>query len=308
MDTSKMRMFGIVSSAVGPSSGAGGGADDLRPVIRTFYDHVGTVTSLAFHPRQPMLFTGSTDKTVKVFDLTRGGINKKALYSISDVSPVNVVAPHPCGDYVFVGTCHPVIRMYDIHTQSCFSAYHQSNHHTGAITDLKTSSDGSAFVSTSMDGNIQFWDGINNRVANRLVGAHSGQPVYSCQWSRNNRYVLTTGGDHRARLWDVRTGKQLLVYAANPNSMNCEYMSAQFLHNEDYVLVCSSEYMEADVTVFDTRTGSVLIPKLGIHQNTPCRCIAASPTDKTFLTGGDDFKVRYVDISVEGGDEDMVQE
>ena len=31
----------------------------------------------------------------------------------------------------------------------------------------------------------------------------------------------------------------------------------------------------------------------------PVRCLANSPTDKTFLTGGDDFKVRYVEMSAE---------
>ena len=299
MDTSKMRMFGIVQSAAGIGTQQ---TDDLRPVIRTFYDHVGTVTSLAFHPRQPMLFTGSADKTVKVFDLTRGGINKKALYSISDVSPINVVAPHPCGDYVFVGTGHPVIRMYDIHTQSCFSAYHQSNHHSGAILDIKTSSDGSIFASASADGNVHLWDGVNNRVINRLVAPHAGQPVLSCQWSRNNRYLLTTGGDHRARLWDVRTGRQLMIYTAQSRSSKCEYMQAQFTHNEDYVLISSSEFTDSDVSLLDARTGALLVPKLGLHAGGPCRCIASSPSESTFITGGDDFKVRYVDILPAEGD------
>jgi len=300
MDTSKMRMFGIVQSATVAGQQQ---SDDLRPVIRTFYDHVGTVTSLSFHPRQPMLFTGSADKTVKIFDLTRGGINKKAMYSISDVAPINVVAPHPCGDYVFVGTGHPVIRMYDIHTQSCFSAYHQSNHHTGGILDIKTSSDGSIFASASADGNVHLWDGVNNRVINRLISPHAGQPVLSCQWSRNNRYLLTTGGDHRARLWDVRTGRQLMIYTAQPRSNKCEYMQASFSHNEDYILIASSEFTEADVSLMDARTGSLLVPKLGLHAGGPCRCLASSPSESTFITGGDDFKVRYVDIAAPGAEQ-----
>ena len=302
MDTSKMRMFGIVQSAAGVGQQA---HEDLRPVIRTFYDHVGTVTSLSFHPRQPMLFTGSTDKTVKVFDLTRGGINKKALYSISDVAAINVVAPHPCGDYVFVGTNHPVIRMYDIHTQSCFSAYHQSNHHTGPILDIKTSSDGSVFASASADGNVHLWDGVNNRVVNKLVAPHAGQPVLACQWSRNNRYLLTTGGDHRARLWDVRTGRQLMIYTAQPRSTRCEYMQASFSHNEDYILIASSEFNEADVSLMDSKTGSLLVPKMSLHAGGPARCIAASPSEPTFITGGDDFKVRYVDIVPPGTEQEF---
>ena len=292
MDTSKMRMFGVVTS------GRDQAMDDLRPVIRTFYDHVGTVTSCAFHPRQPLLFTGSVDKTIKVFDLTRGGINKKAMTSITDVSPVNVVTPHPCGDFVLVGTQHPVVRLYDVNTQQCFSSYHQNVQHGGPITDIKAASDGSVFASTSVDGNVLLWDGVSNRVVNRLTGMHNTQPIFSVQWSRNNRYLLTSGGDHRARLWDVRTGRQLMVYADQPRSQSCASMLACFAHNEDFIMMASSACEEADVTLVDSRTGSMVVPTMGLHQG-PVRCLANSPTDKTFLTGGDDFKVRYVEMSAE---------
>lgn len=283
MDTSKMRMFGLVQHS---------SMEDLRPVVRTFYDHVGTVTALSFHPRQPVLFTGSADKTVKIFDLTKGGVNKKAQASITDVSAVNVVQPHACGDFLLVGTQHPVIRLYDVTTQQCFCSYQQSSHHAGPINDVRSADDGSAFASASADGSVFLWDGINNRVINRLPNAHNGQPVFSAQWSRNNRYLLTTGGDHRARLWDMRTGKQLIVYAAQPGSMSCLLMTASFTHNEEFIVVGS----DSDVSLLDARTGSVMVPSLGI----PVRSLAASPTDNTFLTGSDDFKVRYVELSEEG--------
>jgi cleavage stimulation factor subunit 1 len=144
---------------------------------------------------------------------------------------------------------------------------------------------------------------VNNRVINRLISPHAGQPVLSCQWSRNNRYLLTTGGDHRARLWDVRTGRQLMIYTAQPRSNKCEYMQASFSHNEDYILIASSEFTEADVSLMDARTGSLLVPKLGLHAGGPCRCLASSPSESTFITGGDDFKVRYVDIAAPGAEQ-----
>ena len=88
-----------------------------------------------------------------------------------------------------------------------------------------------------------------------------------------------------------------MVYSTLSASSSCEYMSATFVHNEEFILTCSSEFSDGtDGTIFDSRSGSVLVPRLGLHQNSACRSIAASPSDKTFLTGGDDFKVRYVDI------------
>jgi len=39
-----------------------------HPVIRTLYDHIDEVTCLRFHPREPLLASGSRDFTVKIFD------------------------------------------------------------------------------------------------------------------------------------------------------------------------------------------------------------------------------------------------
>lgn len=316
MDTSRMRMFGVVSGTAraGLRSAANRAdqPDELRPVIRTYYDHVGTVTSLSFHPRQPILFSGSVDKTVKMFDLTRGGVNKKAMVSISDVSPVTCVHPHACGDFVLVGTQHPVVRLYDISTQQCFTSYHQTtsvvSQHRATVTDIKSASDGSVFASTAMDGNVLLWDGVANRAVNRLVGQHNMQPVYSCQWSRNNRYLLTGGGDHRIRVWDVRTGRQLLVYAPQPRSQQCSNLLFSFLHGEEYLLAASSDAEESDVALIEATTGSVVIPKFDLHAGGPARCLATCPTDLTFISGGDDMKVRYVELSagdLEGADADV---
>jgi cleavage stimulation factor subunit 1 len=298
MDTSKMRMFGIVTAA---AAGGQQQMDELRPVIRTFYDHVGTVSTLAFHPRQPMLFTGSYDKTIKVFDLTRGGINKKAQCSITDVSAVNVVAPHPCGDYVLVGTYHPVVRLYDIHTQQCYSSYYQIHQHGGSVVDVKPASDGSVFASSSVDGNVIFWDGVSNRMINKMPQPHLGHPVHSLQWSRNNRYVLTAGGDHRARLWDMRMGKELLVYTDQPKS-KCDWISAKFVQNEELIMIAAtSNGVEhspdslVDITFLESRTGAMVVSKSGLHPG-PVRCIAASPCDRTILTGCEDSKVRYIEV------------
>ena len=296
MDTSKMRMHGLVPNVPGMHHGA---ADELRPVIRTFYDHVGTVSCMSFHPRQPILFTGSFDKTVKIFDLTKGGVNKKAQASISDVSPVRVVTPHACGDYILVGTAHPVVRLYDTTTQQCFSSYHVGSNHEGAINDLKCASDGSVFASASADGTIKLWDGVNNRAVNKLPSPHHGSAVLGLQWSRNNRYLLSTGGDNRIRLWDMRTGKQLLVYCPQPKVGVCTSMTASFMHGEEYIVCSSTSADDAEITLLNAKTGSVLIPKMGVHAGAPTRSLAASPNDNTLISGCEDSKVRYIEVNDE---------
>lgn len=47
-----------------------------HPVIRTLYDHMEEVTCLEFHPRDPILASGSRDCTVKLFDFSKAAAKK----------------------------------------------------------------------------------------------------------------------------------------------------------------------------------------------------------------------------------------
>ena len=240
---------------------------------------------------------------MKIYDLTRPTQNKKAQSSVTDVSAVNVVSCHPCGDFLFVGTHHRAVRLYDTTTMQCYSSYHHASQHAGAINDIKSSADGSMFASVSSDGSIFVWDGINHRVVNRIPHAHTGQPVFTCQWSRNQRYLLTAGGDNRARLWDLRTGKMLLVYSGPSSAQQCEYISATFAAHERIILLASTDTQEnGDLSLIDSKTGSLLLKKANLHEKA-VRALAANPTDKTFLTASDDARVRFFDIETSGNAE-----
>ena len=106
-------------------------------------------------------------------------------------------------------------------------------------------------------------------------------------------------------------GKELLVFSPDPRSQSCSGLLASFLSGEDYIAAASSE---GEVALIDTLTGSVVIQNMELHQG-PARCLATCPTDKTLITGGDDFKVRYVELSTasmegveEAGDMDFGDE
>ena len=47
------------------------------------------------------------------------------------------------------------------------------------------------------------WDGVSNRCVGTFVKAHDGDEVCSVVFSRNSKYLLTSGRDSVARLWDL---------------------------------------------------------------------------------------------------------
>jgi len=265
----------------------------MKPITRTLQDHLGSITCLAFHPTNPTLFSGSKDKAVKIFDLTRPPGHKKAFSVLQDVHPVRCLSIHPCGDFLMVGTNHQAVRLYDLQTLSCFTSFYQEHHHGGAINDLRCTSDGKVFASASSDGSVHLWDAVTHRVINRLPNAHGGNAVTSLRWSRNMRYLLSSGSDGRHRLWDVRQGQEVFCMGFGPRA--CEFSTAVFAAGERYVVSAGSNTRAGDVSLFDAQTGSPVFMKLGIHL-LPVHALEASPVDRSIMTGCDDDKARYFAI------------
>ena len=54
---------------------------------------------LEFHPKEPILASGSLDFTVKLFDYSKASA-KKAFKPITDAAPITCMSFHPTGDYL----------------------------------------------------------------------------------------------------------------------------------------------------------------------------------------------------------------
>ncbi|CAJ1374322.1 unnamed protein product [Effrenium voratum] len=292
LDTARMRV--CAASTEGPVGRMRVTEEELmKPIVRVLQDHIQGVTCTAFHPTNPTLFSGSLDKSVKIFDLTRPPGHKKAFSVLQDVYAVHSICIHPCGDFLFVGTAHQAVRMYDLQTLSCFTTSHQEQHHNAGINDLRCCSDGKILATASMDGSIKFWDAVGNQVVNTLSKAHSGSSVTSVRWSRGQRYVLSSGNDGRTRLWDVRMGREVFCMGFGPRS--ADFSTASFLNGERYIAAANSNVRLSDVSFFDSTTGSPVFMKLGVH-NVPVHALETSPVDKTIMTGCDDERARYFSI------------
>lgn len=160
-----------------------------HPVIRTLYDHLEEVTCLEFHPREPILVSGSRDFSIKLFDYSKASV-KKAFRTITDADQIRCLSFHPTGDFLVVGTNHPVVRLYDVNTSSCFVCSIPNHQHTQGITSIKYSPDAKTFASTSKDGSIKLWDGVSNRCINTFAKAHDGSQVCSATFTRNGKVCI----------------------------------------------------------------------------------------------------------------------
>ena len=54
---------------------------------------------------------------------------------------------------------------------------------------------------------LQLWDGVSNRCVNTFQDSHEGASVATVRFSKNTKYVLSSGRDSKARLWELSSGQ-----------------------------------------------------------------------------------------------------
>ncbi|KAL3689682.1 hypothetical protein R1sor_015991 [Riccia sorocarpa] len=137
----------------------------IRPVIRTFYDHIQPINDLDFHPQSAVLISGAKDRTIKFFDFAKSAA-RRAFRVIQDTHNVRSVAFHPCGDYLLAGTDHPIAHLYDVNTLQCYlSSQLHDSHIGGAINQVSPYGDWTVYEGVVDTAGILFlerWRDMNS--------------------------------------------------------------------------------------------------------------------------------------------------
>ncbi|KAH9722257.1 cleavage stimulation factor subunit 50 [Citrus sinensis] len=162
----------------------------VRPVIRTFYDHIQPINDLDFHPQNTVLISGGKDHTIKFFDFSKATA-KRAFRVIQDTHNVRSVSFHPSGDFLLAGTDHPIAHLYDVNTFQCYlSANVPEISVNGAINQVRYSSTGGMYVTASKDGAIRLWDGVSANCVRSIVGAHGTAEATSANFTKDQRWNI----------------------------------------------------------------------------------------------------------------------
>ncbi|KAF0288703.1 Cleavage stimulation factor subunit 1 [Amphibalanus amphitrite] len=261
-----------------------------HPVIKTLYDHVDEVTWLEFHPRLPLLASGSRDTNIKIFEYSKSSV-KKATTVISDAIPVRCFSFHPSGDYMAVGTDHTAVRVYDIATAQCYVNPFNKEHHTNRVTSTQWSPDARVYVTGSNDGSIKLWDGVSSRCVNTFPKAHDGAGISSVVFSKNGKYVLSSGKDSMVKLWELSTSRCLIAYTGAGIIGKQQHRSrAIFNHTEDFVML--PDEATKSLCSWDARNASRK-QLMSLCHNSPVRHIIHSPVTSAFMSCSDDFRARF---------------
>lgn len=143
----------------------------------TLRSHFDGVRTLAFHPIEPVLLTGSEDHTLKLWNLQKtvpakktAALDVEPLYTFrGHTGPVLSLVMAPSGDRCFSGSLDSTIRLWNLPNCNVdpYDAYdpdvlaHVLVGHTDAVWDLSVEAGNGGSVrhllSSSSDGSVRLW-------------------------------------------------------------------------------------------------------------------------------------------------------
>jgi serine/threonine protein kinase/WD40 repeat protein/tetratricopeptide (TPR) repeat protein len=154
----------------------------------------------AFSPNSQLVALALPDYSIRIYELPSGAVWK----DLPPGPPVRLLQFHPDGRRLAVVTGNTVQIRDRIDGKELATFDHPAKVHS-----LAWRADGMVFATGCFDSDIYLWSVEDSGRLLRIVKGHLGS-VFSVAFSRGGDLLVSDGWDSTSRLWDPRTGQQLL--------------------------------------------------------------------------------------------------
>ncbi|CAA0369136.1 unnamed protein product [Arabidopsis thaliana] len=199
--------------------------------VRNFVSHTKNVMAVGFQYTGHMMYSGSEDGSVKIWDLRV----RECQREFRSVSPVNTVVLHPNQTELISGDQNGNIRVWDLRADLCSCELVPE---VGTpIRSLTVMWDGTMVVAANDRGTCYVWCSLCERQTMtefeplHKLQAHNSHILKCLLSPGNNRYLATASSDKTVKIWNldgfklekVLTGHERWVWDCD-FSMDGEYL------------------------------------------------------------------------------------
>ena len=252
-----------------------------EPVVRepiTLDGHLDVVESVVLSPDGQRLVSGSSDKTLKLWDAADGE-EVKTLTGLSH--RVLCLAFAPKGNGVAIGSAEETFRIWDVEKGEELQVF---SGHSDSIASVAFSADGQQVVSGSLDNTLKIWDVDSGEELQTLTG-HQGK-LTSVAFSPSGQRIVSGSFDKTIKIWDVASGKALRTLAGHQGNVS----SVAFSPDGQQIV---SGSFDKTLKLWDTNSGKLLKTITG--HNGKVRSVAFSPDGQR--VAGADVTIKLWDVA-----------
>ncbi|CAB3978294.1 WD repeat, SAM and U-box domain-containing 1-like [Paramuricea clavata] len=172
----------------------------MAELTLTLSQHTKDINCCAFAPNSRILASGSSDKTVRLWDISEG----KEL----DDSPLQGHSYHVCacafspfGTLLATASTDCTVWLWDAKTNQKITTFEG---HRGAVRACVFSPDSLLLASGSADETVCLWSTKTKKLVRRIEGFESS--VMTCSFTPDNLYILAGGSNGEINLWEIQSG------------------------------------------------------------------------------------------------------
>ncbi|KAF7360114.1 Chromatin associated protein [Mycena venus] len=182
------------------------------------------------------------------------------------------------GRYLATG-CNRTAQIYDVKTGA----------KTCVLVDESAGNSGDLYIRS-----VRIWDIAKKRIRNVFSG-HT-QEIYSLDFSRDGRRIVSGSGDRTARIWDMESGSCIVLAVdgdgADAATGDAGVTSVAISPDGRYVAAGS---LDTQVRVWDANTGT-LVERLRGHRDS-VYSVVFTPDGRGVVSGSLDKTLKYWDVS-----------
>jgi small GTP-binding protein len=247
--------------------------------------HKGNVLDVSVTPDGKKVVSGSTDKTLKVWDLGSGQCLRTFRGHDSSIFNVKVT---PKGDFVVSGSDDGTLKLWNLKSGKCLVTFEEFS---GLTYGIAITPDGKRMVSGSNDITLKLWD------------LQSGQCLASFgdDYQRDDKYVgvwavavtpdgssVVAGLENKTlEVWDLETGQCLTTFEKHNGIVNGVAVTP-----DGSKVVSGSN--DNTLKVWDIASGKCLATFEG--HSARVTGLAVTPDGKRVVSGSDDNTVKVWDL------------
>jgi len=270
---------------------SGAGVSGQKPGWQTITElkgHKSWVVTVAFHPQQPLLVSGSLDDDIRVWNWE----TQTLIYTMQGhPRGVNHVALTPDGKGVASCGDDAVIRLWNLH-DGCL--LHTLKGHLRDVNAVAVGETSLLLASGSEDSTIKLWAMDRGTLLRTLTGA--GAMIKTVALTARDQLLVSGGLNNAVQVWNLQTGKLIKVLSGHTNTVN------QVAISPDGRFIASAS-KDRTIKVWSLATGNLVQTLKGHTQEV--NAVAFFPGSQFLASGSSDGTLKLWRIKTGGLEENL---